>query len=54
MGNAIMERFGIPEGVQVGAYMARLHKAVEEGKLEPCRDFEYYLKLLAEEPKEDN
>jgi poly(A) polymerase len=48
MGNAVMERFGISEGPQVGAYMARLHKAVEEGALEPGRDHEYYLAFLAE------
>ncbi|MBI5116523.1 HD domain-containing protein [Candidatus Poribacteria bacterium] len=51
MGNAIMERFGIPEGPQVGAYMGRLHKAIEAGKVEPGSDFEYYLKFL-EETKE--
>ncbi|UCD56158.1 MAG: HDIG domain-containing protein [Candidatus Hydrogenedentota bacterium] len=50
LGNAVMERFGIEEGPQVGAYMGRLHKAVEEGKLEAGRDYEYYLQFL-EEPE---
>ncbi|MBI4832289.1 MAG: HD domain-containing protein [Candidatus Lindowbacteria bacterium] len=51
MGNAIMAQFGISEGPQVGTYMTRLHKAVEEGTLEPGREFEYYLKFLEEESK---
>ncbi len=46
MGSAIMDHFEIEEGPQVGVHMARLHKAVDEGKLEPGRDYEYYLKFL--------
>jgi poly(A) polymerase len=48
MGNAIMERFGLEEGPQVGDCIARLHKAVDEGRLEPGHDYEYYLKFLEE------
>ena len=48
MGKAIMERFEIEEGPQVGAYMRRLHEAVDEGNLEPGRDYEYYLEFLKE------
>ena len=48
MGNAIMERFQLEEGPEIGIHMTRLHKAVDEGKLEPGRDFEYYLKFLEE------
>lgn len=48
MGNAIMERFQLEEGPQVGAHMARLHRGVDEGRLEPGRDYEYYLKFLEE------
>jgi poly(A) polymerase len=46
MGSAIMDRFGIGEGPQVGKYMARLSKAVDEGELEPGQAFEYYLEYL--------
>lgn len=48
MGTAIMERFGMEEGPQVGEYMARLHKAVDEGRLEPGHDYDYYLSFLEE------
>lgn len=48
MGNAIMERFGIKEGPEVGAYMKRLLKAINDGKLEPGREHEYYLTFLEE------
>jgi poly(A) polymerase len=48
MGSAIMECFGIEEGPQVGVHMARLHKAIDEGKLKPGRDYEYYLEFLKE------
>lgn len=48
MGTAIMEHFGIQEGPQVGEYMARLHKAVDEDRLEPGRPYEYYLEFLKE------
>jgi poly(A) polymerase len=47
MGNAIMERFKLQEGPQVGAYMKRLLAAIDEGALESGRDFEYYLEYLA-------
>jgi poly(A) polymerase len=46
MGNIIMERLGIDEGPEVGRYMARLHKAIDDGRLEPGRDHDYYLKFL--------
>jgi poly(A) polymerase len=49
MGNAIMEHFGIKEGPAVGEYMTRLHEAIEAGRLEPGREFEYYLKFLEKE-----
>ncbi len=47
MGNAIMERFGIQEGPQVGGYMKLLHQAIDEGALEPGREHEYYLNYLS-------
>jgi len=46
MGNAIMDRFGIDAGPQVGKYMARLNKAIDEGELEPGQAYEYYLEYL--------
>lgn len=46
LGNAIMERFRIKEGPQVGAYMKRLLEAIDQGRLEPGRDYEYYLEFL--------
>jgi len=48
MGTAIMERFQLEEGPQVGMHMARLFKAVDEGTLEAGHDYEYYLKYLEE------
>ena len=48
MGSAVMERFGLKEGPEVGARMTRLNKAVEEGELEAGRDYEYYLEFLEE------
>ncbi|RJP70119.1 MAG: HD domain-containing protein [Candidatus Abyssobacteria bacterium SURF_17] len=48
MGNAIMEQFGIGEGPQVGIYMKRLLEAVEEGRLETGREYDYYLQFLNE------
>ncbi len=48
MGAAIMERFGIAEGPEIGARMARLNKAIDEGGLEAGQDFEYYLSFLDE------
>jgi poly(A) polymerase len=46
MGNAIMKHFGIKEGPEVGAHMARLHQAIEDGQLEAGREYEYYLEFL--------
>jgi hypothetical protein len=48
MGAAIMERFRIAEGPEIGAYMARLNKALDDGGLEAGQDFEYYLTFLEE------
>ncbi len=53
MGNAIMERFGIKEGPEVGAYTKRLVKAIDDGKLEPGREYEYYLTFL-EQPEQES
>ena len=44
-----MEYFAIKEGPEVGARMTRLHEAVEEGRLEPGREYKYYLEFLAKE-----
>lgn len=46
MGNAVMDRLGIAEGPHVGACMARLNKAIDEGKLEAGQDYDYYLEFL--------
>ena len=48
MGAAIMERFGIAEGPEIGAHIARLNKGIDEGALEAGQDFEYYLAYLDE------
>jgi len=47
MGTAIMEHFGIQEGPEVGMHMKKLLKAVDEGELEPGRDYAYYLEFLS-------
>jgi len=49
MGNAIMDRLGVEEGPKVGECMARLHKAIDEGQIEPGRDYDYYLEYLENE-----
>lgn len=46
MGGAIMERFGIGEGPEVGAHVASLNKAIDEGELDAGQEFEYYLEFL--------
>ncbi|GAB4342909.1 MAG: CCA tRNA nucleotidyltransferase [Candidatus Abyssubacteria bacterium] len=46
MGTAIMEHFGIEEGPEVGTYMKMLNKAIDDGILEPGREYEYYLDYL--------
>lgn len=48
MGNAIMEHFAVKEGPEVGGYMTRLHEAIDEGRLEPGREYGYYLQYLEE------
>jgi poly(A) polymerase len=47
MGNAIMEHFKVAEGPEVGRYMKELQKAVDEGVLEPGREYAYYLEHLS-------
>ena len=46
LGNAIMERFEIAEGPEVGRRIALLNKEIDEGRLEAGQDFEYYLEFL--------
>ena len=46
MGKEIMERFDIAEGPEVGAYMVRLNKALDEGEIAAGQEFEYYLEFL--------
>jgi poly(A) polymerase len=46
MGKEIMERFGIKEGPEVGSYMARLNKAIDEGEISAGQEYEYYLEFL--------
>jgi poly(A) polymerase len=46
MGKEIMARFGIAEGPEVGGYMARLDKAIDDGEIEAGQEFEYYLEFL--------
>lgn len=54
IGNAIMERFGLPPSRRIGELKVALEAAVEAGELEPREAPEYYLehvaKLLGETP----
>ncbi len=43
LGDAIIQRFALPPGPRVGQIRRALEAAVEEGDLEPCREFDYYL-----------
>ncbi|HJK92345.1 MAG TPA: HDIG domain-containing protein [Polyangiaceae bacterium LLY-WYZ-15_(1-7)] len=48
LGEAIMERFGIPPSKRLGDLMKALTAAVEDGELERQDDYESYLAFLAE------
>jgi poly(A) polymerase len=48
LGNAIMERFGIPPSKRIGELKQALEAAVERGDLEARREDDYYLAWLAE------
>jgi poly(A) polymerase len=50
LGHAIMERFRLPPGRQIGALRRALEQAITEEKLEPRREADYYLSYLAEHP----
>lgn len=46
IGNAIMERFGLPPSRRIGDLKRLLEAAIEEGQLEPRREDDYYLAWL--------
>jgi poly(A) polymerase len=48
LGNAIMERFGIPPSKRIGELKQALETAVERGDLDARREDDYYLTWLAE------
>jgi poly(A) polymerase len=48
LGNHIMERFGLPAGRQIGELRRALEAAIEDERLEPHRETEYYLEHVAQ------
>jgi poly(A) polymerase len=46
IGNAIMERFGLPPSRRIGELKQAIEAAIEAGQLEPRQDDEYYLDWL--------
>ena len=46
LGTALIERFGIEPGPGLGRIMRRLMQEVEDGGLEPQKEFEYYLEFV--------
>lgn len=46
LGTAIMERWSIPAGPEVGAALTHLRTAIDAGELEPGQDIAYYLAAL--------
>ncbi|HUH01912.1 MAG TPA: HD domain-containing protein [Kofleriaceae bacterium] len=46
IGNAIMERFGLPPSRRIGELKQAIEAAIEAGQLEPRQDDEYYLAWL--------
>jgi poly(A) polymerase len=48
LGNAIMERFGVPPSKRIGELKQALESAVERGDLEARREDEYYLDWLVQ------
>ena len=47
IGNAIMERFGLPPSRKIGDLKRALEAAIEAGELEERREDDYYLDWLA-------
>jgi poly(A) polymerase len=48
LGNHIMARFGLPPGRQIGELRRALEVAIEEERLEPHREADYYLDHVAQ------